>query len=454
MKLKLTLIIAFLSLFAAEAQNDECREKLSIFTEAAKIKNYDAAYDTWMYVRKTCPKLNNSIYINGEKILKHKIKNAAAGEKTAYLNDLIALHKESMLHMPNKFPCGKTEAKIGQLMFKNKLGTSETQFNTFDAAFKKDQKSFNNPKSLYTYFKLMVGLFDAKTKNFKSLIDLYTTITNKIEAEQKNYSSKKDALLLKEENGSITAKEKRKLKSYNSFLVAYSQIAKGVDKDLGDRANCDKLVPLFEKNFEENKTNIAWLRKAASRLAGKDCSDAPLFAKLVASFHNLEPSAKSALYLGILNQKKGKTTEAVKYYNQAADLSTDNYDKAKIYYNRLAKMYKKKGAKGKARTYAMKALSKSPSYGQAYILIAQMYASSANSCGTSQFEKRAVYWLAANIAEKAGKANASLKSYSKKLSANYKAKAPTKEMIFSDDMAGKKVSIGCWINKSITVPSL
>jgi len=453
MKLKLTLVIAFLSLFAANAQNDECREKLSIFTEAAKIKNYDAAYDTWMYVRKTCPKLNNSIYINGEKILKHKIKNAAASEKTAYLNDLIALYKESMLHMPNKFPCGKTEAKIGQLMFKYKLGTAETQFNTFDSAFKKDQKSFNNPKALYTYFKLMVRLFDAKTKDFQKLIDLYTTITNKIEAEQKNYSGKKDALLLKEENGSITAKEKRKLKSYSSFLVAYSQIAKGVDKDLGDRANCDKLVPLFEKNFETNKANSAWLKNSARRLASKDCADAPVFVRMVEALHNIEPSANSAYYLGVLSQKKKAYADAEKYYNESAKLHTSGYEKAKVYY-KLAVLNKKRGIKAKAYKYANKTLAAQPSFGRAYLLIAGLYASSANSCGTSQFDKRAVYWLAANVADKAGRVDGALKKSAAKTAANYRAKAPNKEMIFSEDKAGKKVAIGCWINKSVTVPSL
>lgn len=375
-------------------------------------------------------------------------------KKTALTNDLIALYKESMANMPNKFPCGKTEAKIGQLMFDSKVGTAESQFNTLDKAFKKDQKTFTNPKSLYTYFKLMVGLFDAKSKGFQDLIDLYTTVTDKVEGEKKNFSSRKDALLLKEEAGTITKKESKKLSSYDSYLKAYAKISKGIDKDLGDRANCDKLIPLFEKNFEENKTNTAWLRKAVSRLAGKDCSGAPIFAKLVASFHNLEPSDKSALYLGILNQKKGKISEADKYFNQAASLSTDNYDKAKIYYNRLAKMYKKSGAKGKARSYALKALAKSPSYGQAYILIAQMYASSANSCGTKQFDKRATFWLAANVADKAGKVDASLKSYANKLAANYRAKAPSKQDIFTQGMAGKKVTIGCWINKTVTVPSL
>jgi hypothetical protein len=74
MKSQLTLIIAFISLFFANAQNEECMEKLSIFTESAKIKNYDAAYEPWMLVRKKCPKLNNAIYVYGEKNIKAQDK--------------------------------------------------------------------------------------------------------------------------------------------------------------------------------------------------------------------------------------------------------------------------------------------------------------------------------------------------------------------------------------------
>jgi tetratricopeptide (TPR) repeat protein len=453
MKLKLVLIAAFITLFSANAQNEECLEKLSIFTESAKIKNYDAAYEPWMFVRKTCPKLNNAIYVYGEKILKHKIDKATGTEKTTYTNDLIALYKESIANMPSKFPAGKTEAKVAQLMFDEKIGTNVNQFDSFDSAFKKDAKTFTNPKSIYTYFKLMVGLYDGKTKDFQELVDLYTTVTDKVESEQKNFSTKKDAILLKEENGSITSKDKKRLKSYNSYLGAYSQISKGIDKDLGDRANCDKLIPLFEKNFEANKDNATWLKNAAGRLAGKDCDDDPLFVKLVETFHNIDPSANSAYYLGRLNEKKKAYADADKYYNESASLHTEGFEKAKIYY-RLAVMSKKRGAKSKSYNYARKTLNAQPSYGKAYLLISGLYASSANNCGTSQFDKRAVYWLAANTADKAGKVDGALKKSAAKTSANYRAKAPSKEMIFSEGKAGQKVAIGCWINKSVTVPNI
>ena len=45
---------------------------------------------------------------------------------------------------------------------------------------------------------------------------------------------------------------------------------------------------------------------------GKDCSDDPLFVTLVEQLHSLEPSADSAGYLGILNDKQGNSEGALK----------------------------------------------------------------------------------------------------------------------------------------------
>ena len=46
----LILSIPFFQLHAQNA-SENCREKLSIFAESAKIKNYKAAYEPWMSVR-------------------------------------------------------------------------------------------------------------------------------------------------------------------------------------------------------------------------------------------------------------------------------------------------------------------------------------------------------------------------------------------------------------------
>ena len=87
-------------------------------------------------------------------------------------------------------------------------------------------------------------------------------------------------------------------------------------------------------------------------------------------------------------------------------------------------------------------------------MIANLYASSANDCGSTPFEKRAIYWKAADMARKAGRVDPALSSRANQTAASYAAKAPTKEMIFSSGKAGQKISFSCWVGGSVTVPNL
>ena len=205
--------------------------------------------------------------------------------------------------------------------------------------------------------------------------------------------------------------------------------------------------------FEEFKTDGVWLQRAMNRMYAKECNDDPLFVKIVEQKNALEPNAVTAFYLGILKDKAGKSSEALSYYNQAVDLESDNFEKSKILY-KIATNFKKKGRYGQARTYFMKALKSNPSLGRAHLAIAAMYAKSANNCGTDNFSKRAVYWLAAKEAAKAGRIDPTMKKNAAKSIANYEAKAPTKSEIFSSGRAGQVIKVECWIQRSVTVPSL
>ena len=121
---------------------------------------------------------------------------------------------------------------------------------------------------------------------------------------------------------------------------------------------------------------------------------------------------------------------------------------------KIALKFKEKGRKSTARNYARKALSYQPSLGKAYLMIANLYANSANNCGKSQFDKRAVYWLAANTAKKAARVDASIKKAALKTAASYIGRAPSKTDIFTEGMEGKIIEFSCWINENVMVPKL
>jgi len=155
----------------------------------------------------------------------------------------------------------------------------------------------------------------------------------------------------------------------------------------------------------------------------------------------------------LLNDKRGSSKEALKYYEESIILEEDNYKKAKILM-KIANKFKANGRKSSARNYANKALGYQPSLGRAYLLIASLYAESANQCGDSQFNKRAVYWLAEKTARKAGKVDASLKKIVTQTINSYGGRAPSKTDIFTEGNEGTTISFNCWIKRSIKVPSL
>tara|TARA_B100000524_G_scaffold346884_1_gene247834 strand:+ start:2156 stop:3532 length:1377 start_codon:yes stop_codon:yes gene_type:complete len=451
------IFIFFITSNSISQINEEDINSLSIFSEYVKAKNYDAAFEPWMELRERNPKFNSAIYVYGERILKYKINNSQGEEKTLWLNDLLKLWDEKRKFFPNKTPLGDIIAKSAQLQydFKDELGLSILEiYLNFDRAYNEDLNSFNNPKNLYTYFKLLVQLYDSELKSAEDLFTKYDEISEKVENEKKNYTNKLNKFVtISGQEISMTSKEKRLVKSYNSFLKAYDQISRGMEKDLGDRGSCENLIPLYENNFESNQNDGKWLNRAMNRLYFKQCDDSQLFVKIVQKKNELEPSASTAYYLGTIKDKQGNSTEALVFYNQAIELETDTYEKAKILF-RIATNFRKNGLFSKARSYYMQALSFNPSMGRSYLAIAQMYASTAKNCGNDNFSQRAVYWLASKEAMKASKVDGTLKSVALKSSKNYEAKAPQKSEIFSSGREGEVIKIACWINKSIKVPNL
>lgn len=456
MKTKVILFLSgvLLSTGALQAQaNQECATTASLAYSDAKAKNYEAAYPRIQTLRKDCPTYSVVTYQYGERVLKDKLEKAPAGEKKAIAQDLIKLYEERLQYFPGKTEAGEVYADVAQVMYDYKLGTPEEQYAAFDKAYKEDKDALN-AKSLYTYFSLLVDLQDAGKKDLQDVFSQYDVVIAKVEEEENKMAEGLAKLIEKQEAGEkLTSKEEKMLNAYEINLKAYSTVRGSINAKLGQRADCDNLIPLYSKDFEANKSNVEWLKRAAGRLSGKDCTEDPLFFKLVEALHKAEPSAKSALYLGQLADAEGKASKALEYYNQSAELETNPSDKARVYY-RIADEYKRKGQFGQARNYYRKTLQALPSYGRAYLQIANMIAQSANNCGNTAFEKRAVYWLAADYAAKAGRVDPSISSTANETAAAYRGRAPQRSDIFQSDMQGKTINIGCWIGESVRVPNL
>ena len=441
--------ILFVAFGSKAVAQDECATLGSLFTAPAKAKNYQAALPHYQPLVDKCPTWSVAVYQYGTKMFEDFIEK---GDKSK-ISDLEKTVQMRIQHFPSKTKVGREMANIAQVKYDAGIGTKMEQYKAFEAAFKKDEETFTSPKSLYTYFSLGVDLEEEGKINVQEVFDLYDTIIDKLEKEEVELAGKLTALIDKEESGKkLTSKENKYKNNYETNLGAYGKVKGSVNGKLGKLADCDNLIPLYEKLFEEKKTDVNWLKSAAGKLNSKDC-DTPLFFKMVQQLHTIEPSAKSAFYLGRLAEKDGNGSKAMEYYNQAAELETKPKDKARVYYS-IAENMRKKGSLSSARSYYNKALAENPSLGVAYLRIAKMYGDSSNSCGSTAFEKRAINWKAAEMAEKAARVDGSIASNARAAASSYRARAPQKSDIFSSGMAGKTITFNCWVGGSVRVPNL
>ena len=324
---KLLVIIFILSsanIFSQTAE--DCLSNLSIFAEYYKVKNYDSAYEPWMQVRRECPKMNVAIYTYGKRMLESFIKDSkskgADGENDAkkYQNDLLQLYDEWLINFPTykgRTIIGEIISNKAQVMVDYKLASNQEIYNVFNKAYSEDRASFDDPKPLYNYFKVYFQLYKDGEVTMENIFDKYEEISERFEEVIDGYSKQLDKIIKKEEAGeSLSSREKSNKRAFGINSTASSTYLKNLNAIIAKESTCENLIPLYRKNLEENKTNPVWLNRAASRMDSKDCSDDPLFVELVELLHNLNPSANSAYYLGLLNDKKGNNQEALGFYNE------------------------------------------------------------------------------------------------------------------------------------------
>ncbi|EIJ37949.1 hypothetical protein [Galbibacter orientalis] len=455
MKKKISILVGVLGIAFVtfgQAQNPECPQNLSIFAQHAKVKNYEAAYEPWKMVYENCPKLHYATFVYGELILKNKIKSDPANKDT-YIKMLADVYKKGPEYFPKKFTVTNANIDAALLMNDQKLGSDEEIFNLLDKAYKEDRDGFKNPKALYLYFSTLVDLNAAGKKDLQEVFDTYDDVTGKIAEENQELGETIVKYVPKEDAGTLTSKETKILAAARQNGENYEKISGSVDAKLGKLADCDNLIPLYQKNFEAHKTDAAWLKSAAGRMDDKGCTGDPMFVKLVEALDKLEPSAQSKYFLGSLYEEQGNSSKASDFFKQSISLEKDPIKKAKKLTNMSSKAAKR-GQKSTSRTYAQQALDLNPANGTPYLIIASLYANSANDCGSTTFEKRAIYWKAADMARKAGQVDPSLKSKSAQAASSYAGRAPSKQDIFSSGMAGKTIQFNCWVGGSVKVPSL
>ena len=119
---------------------------------------------------------------------------------------------------------------------------------------------------------------------------------------------------------------------------------------------------------------------------------------------------------------------------------------AKIYYGHVRDFRK-------AREFAYKALEYRPDWGEPYIVIGKLYASSGPLCGPGRgWDSQIVTWPAIDKFRKAKRVDPSVAAEANKWIAYYQKYMPSVEDIFQRQLnEGDSFRVGCWIQESTTI---
>lgn len=396
------------------ADEQKCRENLSMFREYYKQKNYLASYNPWMWAFKNCPESSQNIYKNASKIIKEKIKSDKEN-KSYYLDTLMFVFDQRISYFGNEGYVlglkGFELVEIDRNRSKEALGYLKQSLDL--------QGNNASVQAVYGYMKAMVNLEKSGEKTKIDVLSAYALVSEIVEFNIINESKS------------------------TKYFVKYSEI---IEKLFTPYATCDDLLDLFSKRFDPNTDDIRFLKRLTKLLSAKKCSDNDLFFNASSRLYELEPSASSADKMSKMSIAKGKKSEAIVFAKQAVEAEEDPNTKAK-YYLALADAFRSAGSYSLARGAVYNALELRSGWGEAYINLGNIYVAGAKRCETD-FETQTVYWVAVDAFRQAlldletkDRASKSINTYSKYF--------PTKESCFFNGVTpDEKYTVGCWIDKT------
>lgn len=428
-----------------------CEQNLSIYIEFYKQKNYKDAYKPWSYLFNNAPKRTKNIYLHGPKIIKDLIKNLDDQSRlTPLIDSLIMVYDQR-----NVYYKGKEAYVIGMKgadMYKYMKTTTEGLQASYEELRKAFEMAGNESTAsvLNYYFMATTKLVQAKVLQVEDLIALFSDLSGVISYKEAKLSQD---IYNAEQIEELSVKEQKLLKKNKKELKTLGDVKTNLEKTLAPHATCEKLIELYAKNFEQNKDDVGWMKRAAKLLNKKECTDSDIFFSISEALYNIDPSSSAAANMGIRSLKRKDFEKAEVFYIYALENEPDEINKAQ-YAFRLAQTYGAMNKNNSAKTYALKAAAFRSGWGEPYLLIGDLYAKTSRQCGElkTEFLKRVGYWAAIDKYEYAKRIDPQLSTKSNERIEKYTKQMPSKTDIFTEGLIDEATyKIDCWYSETVKI---
>ena len=437
MKIKTLVAVLLLSggVTSVLAQED-CNKNSSISHEAVRASNFKDAYLPWKEVLKDCPTLRYYTYTDGIKILTSfltDIKDRNSADYKKYFDELMEVYDLRMQYTPN-FQHLKGTPTVGDTKGSKAISyiayAPNLDVNQAYAWLKESieaEKEGSKSPILHYFLDMSLNKLKADPNHKEQFIQDYLTDSEYVDAAiaAENDPAKKQALQQVKDN-----------------LVAMF-INSGT-------ADCESLQSIYGPKVEANQTDSAYLKKAIAVMKMMKCTESEAYFQASYYMYKINPTADAATGCGYMAYKKGDFDTAIKYFDEALSLESDSEKKAQLCYIVAASLFNSKKL-SQARSYLQKAIGFKENFGDAYILLAQLYASSPNWNDESALNK-CTYFVVIDKLQRAKAVDPSVADKANELISTYARYTPKAEDLFMLGIkAGDRVTIGGWIGESTTV---
>ena len=406
-----------------ENASSECMANLSTMHEFVKIKVYDYALPAWRYCFNNCPGASKNIYIDGVLIFKNLVDKEKDPKVRENLIDTLMLNYDRRLAYFHDSAFVYT--RKGLDMIRYMPDKQNDIYNCLNLAIKYN-KNTTDPNILIAAMQISANLYSKNQFTKDQVIDNYAVYSDIFDAQEE----------LKPSESAI--KQARD-------IVDRTFIATGV-------ADCNKIIEINTDRINDEKTTLEQLKQILKTMENIRCTDSDIYLTGCKRAYSMDPSAPLAYKLAKLYVKKQDYNQAIDYYNQAIAIETDPNQKALYYFELAAINASALSQPIKAKELVLKAIENRKDWGQPYLLLASIYASSSSNCGSLVTEKKSVFWAAVDKCVEAKNVDPSVETEANEQIAKYSQYFPTKEELFFDGLKeNDSYTVKCWINETTRV---
>ena len=440
--------------FDESPRGEEALDAYSIYTQAVKTEEWQLAYEQWKISYEIAPAADGKRdhnFTKGIEIITNLYeKEGDAAKKKEYLGEIDRLYNECYECYRQKkievLGCkgeGCEEEKIGHLMGEY----ASHMYYKLRTPYSKNLKliteslAITGDKTLYTMFvpaaNITVYQFDKEKITAEEARAMYASLENIYKANTEG--------------------------EYAEYYQQGWDYAKNAFNPIAGRIfDCDFFKKEFKPQYEADPENPELLKKIIGKLKAQDCDPNDPFllevdekwkkyaeaenARLRAEFEAKNPSvAAKRLY------DEGKYDQAIEKYDLAISEEEDDEKKASYLFSKASIQFRKLKQYSTARSTAYKAAKLKSGWGRPYMLIGDMYATSARNCGDDWNQRMAILAAIDKYAYARSLDPEVVEEANKKIGRYQASKPDLSEGHMRGVKKGQTQTVSCWIGEKVKV---